>query len=214
MDSAFPGNSHRAGEPSSTPEEPAHESLVEGARVIRRKKPLGRRLRETFFAADAETVIGFVVADVIVPTLKALVRDSFNEAIDRAFNGTNRGRTTFASTVKQAPVGYDRFSRPTGVTTVVSNGQTMARKPADPRDAMDIGEIIVEHRHVAEAILQSLFEDVQQYNRATVGALYQLLGQTPVFTDHKFGWRNLDNADIKRTSGGYLLLLPPVESLR
>lgn len=220
MDNEFPTNSRRAaseqGQSEASPS-PLHDSVVTG-NVIRRKKPLGRRLKETFIAADAGSVFAFVVADVIVPQIKNLLRDVANETLERVFNGNNRSRqpTRFGTGGSATHVSYNRFSttRPTQAVSTMSNGQAPARRPADARDSSDIGEIILGTRPEAEEILDTLMLDIDQYKRVSVASLVSLMGQTPTAPDHRWGWKDLSEADVKRVAGGYLLKLPPTEDLR
>ncbi len=59
---AFPANSHKVKKdtvPKKETEKPKIEKVVEGE-VLRRKKPLGKRIAETFGATDMKSVGGFV----------------------------------------------------------------------------------------------------------------------------------------------------------
>jgi len=47
-----------------------------------------------------------------------------------------------------------------------------------------------------------------QYDYATVGQLYNLLGWQTTFTDEKWGWETFANVEIKQVSNGYLVDLP------
>ena len=46
------------------------------------------------------------------------------------------------------------------------------------------------------------------YKTVTVADLKDLVGVTPIYTDNKYGWTNLRNADVQRVRDGYLLKLP------
>lgn len=215
----FPGNSRRAASEPGQPEassSPIHEPVVSRP-VTPRKKPLGQRLKETFIAESAGSVVTFVISEVVVPQVKNLFQDALNSTIDRMFNGTAaRARTTNRfSTGTNTHVSYNRYAtRPTQATSTMSNGQSTARGPADPRDSADLGVIVLDTRPEAEEILDTLMLDIDQYKRVSVASLMSLIGQTPTPQDHRWGWKDLSEAEIKRITGGYLLALPPTEDLR
>lgn len=203
---------------AETNDEPVMEPVVTG-RVIRRKTPFGKRMAKMFFSSDTDSVLGYLVKDVLVPALQDLVTNVISQGIEKAVYGQASPRTGYRgsarqpSTIGRPIVSYnDRYpnSRP---TSAVSASITPARRPADRRDAMDIGQFILETKFEAENVLNKMFEALQQYNSVTVGSLLNLMRETAVYTDHQWGWTNLDHADIRRVPGGYLLVLPPVEDL-
>lgn len=55
---------------------------------------------------------------------------------------------------------------------------------------------------------------ISKYDSVTLADLGEMLGITGDFTDVKYGWTDLKDADIRRArGGGYILLLPPPEPL-
>jgi hypothetical protein len=221
MDQEFPGNSRRASsEPADASSSPLHEPITSRP-IAPRKKSLGRRLKDTFIAESMSTVLAVVIADVVVPQVKGLLVDMVNETIDRVFNGSKtRSRTTgnFVSG-SRTHVSYNRFgnqipTRPTQATSTMSNGQPTARRVGDPRDSSDLGDIILDTRVEADSILDTLLLDLEQYKRVTVASLLSLMNQTPTPMDHRWGWKDLSSASIRRVSGGFQLHLPPPEDTR
>ena len=54
-------------------------------------------------------------------------------------------------------------------------------------------------------------EIIEEYDGiVTVADLYDLVGITDKYTDHKYGWTNLRNAKVERVRDGYMLKLPKV----
>lgn len=210
----FPSNSHRQ-QPERKPlEEKVIEPVVTG-KVIRRKKPLGRRFMETFFSGDSNSVVGYLLRDVLVPAIQNLVTDMVKQGIDKAIYGAaapqyRNARSTYGA---RSVVSYDRMStnRPTPATSTM---RTPARPPATQSSALDMGEIILDSRVEAMTVLEGLSNIIEQYNVASVADLNALVAQTSQPTDHKWGWTDVSGADIKHISEGWLLLLPPLEDIR
>lgn len=81
------------------------------------------------------------------------------------------------------------------------------------RSTHDFGEIIIDTRVEAEAVIDKMFHQMEKYGQVTVSDLYDLVGITSAYTDNKWGWIDLQGTDIRRTRDGYLLKLPPPDSL-
>jgi hypothetical protein len=51
-------------------------------------------------------------------------------------------------------------------------------------------------------------ELIETYGLVRVADLYDLVGITGNYTDNKYGWMNIRNADIVRVRDGYMIKLP------
>ena len=49
---------------------------------------------------------------------------------------------------------------------------------------------------------------LEKYGMVSVADLYDLVGVTGNYTDNKYGWTNLSNAEIVRVRDGYQIKLP------
>ena len=72
----------------------------------------------------------------------------------------------------------------------------------------DFEEIILDSQADAEDVLADMSDLMYKYGDATVAQLYQLVGITPDFADHKYGWDNLDHCRPQRLRNGWGLSLP------
>ena len=216
----FPSNSHRP-PPGSTDktvtpgEEVKLESVVTG-KVVRRKKPLGTRIKEMFFSGETG-VINHLIKEVLVPALQDAAVDMVKQGIERAvYRGdaplpsrqmrgmpNSRSHTDYTSAGRMRPTSHG----------LAPNRQVMSRT-----SSLDIGETVVDTKFEAEQVLNMLFSTVQQYGEVTVANLKELTNETGVWTDNKYGWRDVDlegRVDIRRArGGGYALILPPPIDLR
>lgn len=208
----FPGNSRRSSEKTTPPVEELKLDKVVSGKVLRRKKSMGRRIKETLFSGDSTSVFGYLLKEVLVPALQATATDMVTQGIEKAVYGEVRsaGRTTRGSSAPRPHISYDR---PTSI--VRSSAATPAvRRPITQPSAFDIGEIIVDSKINAEQVTEGLNDTIEQYGAATVANLNELLGQTSAYTDHKWGWTDLSDMRLKRVREGYLLVLPEPEDLR
>lgn len=209
----YPSNSHKTKAPvEDTPEPKKIEAVVTGD-VVRRKKPLGKRLVETFIGGDANSVFNYVVMDVLVPAAKDTISDAFSQGIERMLFGdvrspsrrANRGGTTGTN----GYVSYNRMSQPS--TRPSRNGLEEFR--GSRRSSHDFDDIILATRVEAEEVIDRLFDLVSQYEQVTVADLLELVGQTGSYTDQKWGWTDIRGAGVTKIRGGYLLDIPKPEAL-
>lgn len=209
----FPANSHRAASRPQDPsaqEEPIVKPVVKG-RVVRSKTPLGRRVLRMFFSGTGEGIVEGVIKDVFVPALQSMVTEMFSQGINRAIYGDSRssGYRPPSRSGRGSIISYnDRYpTRPT------PQAPTPARRPVDRRDSYDIGDIVLEDRLDAEAVLEGLQNQIQDYGSTTVATLFNLMEQSSVHTDHKWGWTDLSEVDLRRVASGWRLVLPYPEHL-
>lgn len=211
----FPGNSRRAVDRSQKPEpvEPEKvklDKVVTGI-VVRRKKPLGRRLRETFFVGDG--VLGYLGKEVLLPALQNLLIDGVTQGIEKAVYGevrTQRGMSYQGSPASRTHISYNR---PSSIIRQ-SEPTAPARRVVAQPSAFNIGEVVVESKIEAQVIYDKLVETVEEYGAATVAHFNDLIGQTSAWTDHKYGWTDLEKFRIVRVREGWLIELPDPEDLR
>ena len=67
---------------------------------------------------------------------------------------------------------------------------------------------MLETRGEAEEVLARMDELIDMYGQVSVADLYDLVGKTCEYTDNKYGWTNIRNAEPVRVRDGYLLKMP------
>jgi hypothetical protein len=213
----YQSNSHKNKDKVVPPEkqEPKNlDKIVEGT-VVRRKKPLGRRIKDTFIDGDAKNVKAYVIADVMVPAAKDMIWDVISSATERMLFGEVRGgrRNQATHVVNMGRVAYNKMSsnyQSQNSRYQKDEGAPLSRRA---RANHDFKDIILSSRAEGEEVLERLFSLVSQYEFASVADLYSILGITPEFTDDTWGWSDIRGAGISRVKGGYLLDLPVPEPL-
>lgn len=203
-----------AATPSGGADKPEKEEVtkVVSGEVKERKRPMGRRIVDTFAGDDAHSVGQFVLFDVIMPAVKATITDVVSQGIERMLYGDVRARSTRSST----PIGGGRpmtaYNRP-----VSSAGRQQEPAPRAisqrGRAVHDFKEIVFPTRGDAEIILDRLREFIDKYDVASVSDFYASAGLSGSWTDDKWGWFNLIDAGVRGVRGGFILELPPTEEI-
>lgn len=212
----FPSNSEKSrGRPERKEQPKKVERVVQG-KVVRRKKPLGKRFVEAFLGdgGDRRSVGSFITESIVIPALKETLADAFQQGLEVMLFGEARStsRRTGRRPGEYGPVAYHRMSRP---------GRDDPRDRNTPREIsrrgranFDFDEIILSTRVEAEEVIDRMFDLVANYEVATVADLYDLCAIDSNFTDQKWGWEDFRGAGIQRVTSGYLLDLPRPEPIR
>lgn len=193
-------------EAPTTEERVPAEKVISGV-VIERKPGLGSKLRDTFMGVSAREVGQHVVMDVIVPQLRGMVVDAGIQMLERTILGETRQRTSSTSSASSRVrgsgyVAYNRFA-----------GQGSESEPTNYR-SNQVREVIVETRGDAQMVLDKLFEHIDRYNAVSVAYYYELVGITGKFTDHQWGWTNLNASGVSSVREGYRIELPAPISIK
>lgn len=211
----FPGNSQRKQIPRKeapeTEEVRKIDKVVEG-QVVRRKRPIGKRIKETFLGGDSKSVFEYVVQDVFIPAVRDMIADAGQQGLERMLYGEARSvgrRSGVRPGDPRRHTNYNGISRPTAPARFEE--RNLSRRA---RATHDFGEIVLATRPEAEAVLEGLFALLDQYEVATVSDLYEMVGESSQFTDRNWGWTDLRGSDIRRIREGYLLDLPRPEDVR
>ena len=69
-------------------------------------------------------------------------------------------------------------------------------------------EIVIENRGEAESVLNAMDDMMATYGIVSVADFYDLVGVTCSYTDNKYGWTNIRNAQIVRVRDGYIIKMP------
>lgn len=191
----YKSNSHKSKENRNAPEEKKRVQKVVRGTVKTKKKNELRKFTDIFVSEDIHTVGQYLLTDVVVPTVKKVIVDIITEGANMIFFG-DRGRSGRSSS-NSSYISYRSFSD---------------RRDQPNNDRVRTGyshdDIILESRGEAEDVLMRMDELIDTYGTASVADLYDLVGKSCHYTDHKYGWTNLRNAEPVRVRDGYMLKLP------
>lgn len=203
----FPANSARVKRGEGPPQQDEPIERVTSGEAVQRKRGLGRQFKRTFINGTARGAAEYVVADVVVPTVRDLIFEAFQSGLERLVYGESRIRRSGGSSYPSVGhVNYQGISSNKPPASRVLSQRSRARH--------DFGEIRIQSRQEAEEVIERMFDILSRYGQVTVADLYALTGIQSSHTDVKWGWSALRGAKVASLrGGGYLLDLPTPESL-
>lgn len=172
------------------------EKVVTGP-VITKKKSAFRKFTEEFISEDAKNVKSYVFGEVLIPAVKKAISDIVTDGIDMILYGESR-RGNKRSTADR--VSYRNY---------YDRGGYSSREPrSDIGSRYSYDDIILNSRSEAEDVLVRMDELMESYGLVRVADLYDLVGITGNYTDNKYGWTNIRNAEVVRVRDGYAIKMP------
>lgn len=173
-------------------EEKKIEKVITGAAKTR-KKSGARKMTDIFMPEDVGAVKNYILMDVFIPKAKEII-ESVVHTILYGEAGSPTKRST-ASKVSYRSY-YDKGEKNRDYSTIRT------------RSGYDFDDIILESRGEAEEVLARMDEIVRTYGMVSVADLYDLVGITGRYTDNKYGWMDIRNAEVVRIREGYVIKLP------
>ena len=196
MSEEYKPNSHKFREGQSEAlTEKKIEKVVRG-KVKTKPKSGVSKITDIFISEDASNVKSYILMDVLVPAVKKAISDIVRDGIDMILYGESRGRR---SSTTSSYVSYRDYSR--------SDDRDRFRD-SRTRSGYNHDDIILESRGEAEEVLTRMDELIDTYGVVSVADLYDLIGKSCEYTDNKYGWTNIRNAEPIRVRDGYMLKLP------
>jgi hypothetical protein len=205
----FPSNSRKAAQA----DEPKKLEQVTSVEAVRRKRGLGRQMRDTFIGGNAKTAAEYMVVEVVVPAIKDTIAEALQAGIDKLIYGDSHKPRRSSSA---PPLGYSNVGRVNYQSQYTapprSNQSTMLSRRSRARHNFD--EIVIESRQEANEVIDQLFDILSRHGSVPVADLYALTGIKAEHTDYKWGWTDLRGSKAsKLRNGGYLLDLPDPQPL-
>jgi hypothetical protein len=178
--------------------------------VLVQKKTIGQKFKGLFIEADPKSVIQFIFYEVILPAARNMIVDSTSKGVERMMYG-DRGS------------GRSRYGMIGGGTRVTYNspvnrgyGNPALRPPPAARQNImrsNQNNLIFVSREEAASVIDQLNNIIDQYEVASVADLNQIVGLEKSYTDNKWGWIYLGEAQVRQVREGFLLELPPADPI-
>lgn len=193
----YKSNSHRVKEEQKN-KEVVKKDIQPVAKAKTKKKSEVKKFADVFIAEDITSVKDYIVNDVLIPAAKKAISDIITNGIDMILYGEARGKDRRRDTGSR--VSYTKYYE-RDRDRDYDRGRTR-------RSVYDYDDIILDTRGEAEDVLNRMDDLIDAYGMVSVADLYDLVGISGNYTDNKYGWTNLRNAEVRRTRDGYLLKLP------
>lgn len=172
------------------------DKVISGNVKVKKKNEI-QKLANVFISEDIKNVKSYVLMDVLIPAIKKAVSDIVTNGIDMILYGGNgpSRKNTNASYVS-----YRDYSR--------KDNDRFSSNRSQTKTGYNYDDIILESRGEAEEVLSRMDELIETYGIVSIADMYDLVGIKGNYTDNKYGWSNLSNAEPIRVRDGYLLKLP------
>lgn len=168
------------------------------AKAKTKKKSEIKKFTDVFIAEDVTSVKNYIVNDVLIPAAKKAISDIVTNGIDMILYGEARGKDRRRD--GSSRVSYTKYYE--------RDRDRDYDRRRDRRSVYDYDDIILDTRREAEDVLNRMDDLIDAYGMVSVADLYDLVGVSGNYTDNKYGWTNLRNAEVRRTRDGYLIKLP------
>lgn len=206
----YQGNSNKDKETdiSADPAKKKIEKIELSGKVVARKKPLSARLKSIFFGGELNSAAQYIGAEVLLPAFRNLLVDATTKGIERMVYGDS------PSTRSRTPEYRPRvtYNNPIHRPSAPSRGH-IPDQASRPRSRNDDTEIIFASRMDAELVLGGLQDIIDQYQAASMADLNEIVGLPSSPIENKWGWESLRHAEIGQTRDGFVLNLPPAQTL-
>ena len=192
-------NSHRYKEEQKrkAQEKEKVEKVIKGTARTKKKTEVSK-FASVFVSEDVANVKDYILMDVLIPAAKKTISEIISNGTDMILYGAT-GQTRKRSGA--STVSYRNF---------YDDRRDAERRPTRTRTSYDYDDVVLDTRGEAEDVLERMTELIDTYGCVSVADMYDLVGVTCNYTDNKYGWTNLRNAEPIRVRDGYLLKLPKV----
>lgn len=164
-----------------------------------RKRSFGEKFADVMFAMDIKDAVVGTVKEILVPAAKDMFVDAVDGAVNRlVYEDSDRRRRNKHGDIEYNSI-YSRRKR-----------ENVDEKPR-PRNF--IRDLEFDTRSDALEVLENLKDLLDEYQVVSVMDLYSSSGLKTDPTQDKWGWYDLDEAEVIRTREGWVLNLPKPQRL-
>lgn len=176
------------------------DKVVSGS-VKTKKKSSISKFADTFIEEDKDTVVGYLLSEVLIPSFKKMVSDTIKTGIDKMLYGDAE---VSRSNSPASKISYSKYYNDKSSYSRSSSTAPVANR----RDTYEYNNIVLETRGDAEAVLMGMDDIIAKYEIVSVADLYDLVGIAGSYTDYKYGWTDIRSARIERVRDGYVIRMP------
>ena len=208
---SFKPNSQKYRDEQEAKKTPRPINKVTRGKVTVKEKTFGTKMKEAFLGEEVKDVKSYVVKDVIVPKIKELIVDAFENSIEMIFGVSGRGSRSIKVGHVNERTSYNAYYKGASRTVAAQRIEREREKESDK--PFEFSNLIFDSRGDAEQVLDRMIDYLEEYEQVSVNELYSLVGKTGNFTDCKYGWTSLAGASVRRERDGYSIIFPPVKPL-
>lgn len=196
----YKANSHKS-KAEAEKKEKEKEKITPVVKGNKKKQSMTRKLADNFVSDDVHNVKSYVLMDVLIPAAKKAISDIVTNGIDMILYGES-GRTKKRSSSDY--ISYNRYS---------SRDRDRDYDRGRTRSGYSYDDIVLDTRSEAMDVLARMDEIIDTYGQVSVADMYDLVDVSSNYTDNKYGWTNLRDAEPVRVRDGYIIKLPKAKPI-
>lgn len=167
------------------------------------KKPVGKRIVEEMTGDDTESVLSYILYDVLIPAAKNTISEMVSGGIQMLLFGESNKDSRIVKDRGRSYVSYQKYYDRD------DREDRRASRDRRGRSRYEFDDIAFDSRAEAEEVLSYLIDCLEDYDVVSVSDFYDIVGMTSEYTDAKWGWYNLSRAAVVRSRRGhYYIQLP------
>ena len=200
MNTNYKPNSHKYKEEQrrAAAEKPKTNKVVAGPVAVRKKTGI-QKITDTFINDDMPKIKNYIVADVLIPSIKKAISDIVRNGIDMVLYG-EAGRSR--DKTPGSKVSYrSYYDNPVG--------SRESERSRSSRSVFDYDEVEFTSIGDAELTLSQMEDIIEKYGFVKVADYYDLAGVS--IDNHcanNYGWTDLRAAYVSRARDKYVINLP------
>lgn len=207
----FKGNSNVIKNQSNTPISEKNITPITSNVTVKKETEV-KKFAKQFISEDAKSVKGHIFMSVVVPGIQRLLSDVIKNTVDGIIYGIRGIRTDSGGTRNISYSNY--YDRNRIVGNIGSTGLPILPPNVYAKsNVYSVNDVSFLDRGEAEEVLFRLREEIERYGMVSVGDFYDMISQKHVYTDLKYGWRDLRDAKVERVRDGYSILFPKITPL-
>lgn len=193
-------------------EKGTRKPVVQG-KVKVKKKPAGKKVGDAIFGEDISEVRSYLLWDVFIPAVKDTLADLVKKGIDALlFGGTSSPRNMRRDGSRSRTSYSDYYDRRRGYDRDRDDRLRRSRKP-NRRAIHEFDDILFADRIDAEHVVDAMVDITMNYGMVSVADFYELAGEESNYTDNKYGWGSLRDAQVVRVRDGWVIDFPKPEPI-
>ena len=163
-------------------------------------------------------ILNYVIKEEVEPRSKELMRNIITGTFNMINDALNKGVDKWIYPEGNGPQRVTRNGNAIGNyvprtnynTTVINTGNQAPKESINQRSSINVNYIWVETEDQAKNIVGSLIEDIENYGKAKVASLYEMVGSQTNFADFKFCWtkEDINRIGYYRDRGKFFIDLP------
>lgn len=179
------------------------------AKGVVKKRTLANKFADIFFAEEVGDVGHYIFVNAIVPNIKRILSQSVNTLLYGKSAPDNRGGGYFGDRPSYRTYFNDERPSRRAQSPSYENRRVYHWDDISYRDDTFDGPEAKTGYQKAEQVLNHLCDDIREYGMTTVQWLYEYSDLQAPWTAEKYGWTNINSADIVEVGNGeYVIKLP------